>query len=712
MNYKSMIRNFGQCNADQAKRLKNELGLTMSDDVLMYCISHYRDHELRDPFVDELLMLDRLSVSLERDPDAVAPTDLYTRDDFVAETYADMMAKRRQINPNAKHPCTLAEASKLASAYMLRAGKYTAPQRSASVIPESIRDRQAFPSESCLVAPDSAFRLRVLPFVTAKPAVGDLLILLTPGATQTRLAFYKATEKLLENEAVFSLIKGVYTVRRSGLLRELLEITNSLRLVLTPFSSLNVPMPMTVLTDHHEGCRILRIRADAKEKLMQLIRKTDLSASLFAEITSDGRFTFYRGEEDSFSIHPQFLRTLYRYKGVSLKLATESKHMPDVIKHRTVTPFNCKYLSHEMTEQSADAASINGVLAASASASPEKAYYKTALYTALIPVLTLAACGIRYTDQVLSLGVEMPESCAAPIHASAGMSVLLGLYRAQTELGIPAQAISLRSERAVKNPTVTAFSLAETGSLYQSSFVAPEHEVYCLTPKFRTDGMPYFQSLRQLLDEVARLQKDGKIASMRVIGNESVTDVITKMSNTLTCGLTDLSVASDGPIPIGILIESNQKLPYPSIGVTRTAKEPVQKSIPTIENDAESLVWSALPEVVILAKKTDTDAQMLASLLECRGANVHLFSDTVADSDRLSRAILGAQTLILCQGTILPKTPKVSFALSVMREANGFMLALGTSVALEKDFLALPDGLNYALLQKICPDRKKNGKKS
>ena len=395
-----------------------------------------------------------------------------------------------------------------------------------------------------------------------------------------------------------------------------------------------------------------------------------------------------------------------------MKLVTESKALPDQIRHRTVTPYNCKYLSREITDCASDIASINGVTASSASASPERAYYKTALYTALIPVLTLAASGIRYTDQVLSLGVEMPECIGASATVGEGTSVLLGLYRAQTELGIPAQAISLRTESALKHPTVSAFALCEGGKTTCNRFTAPDHEVYCLTPKFHSNGMPHFQSLRQMMDEVTRLQNDGKIASMSIIGNESVTDVLARMSHTVTCRLTDLTVASDGPIPIGILIESTQKLPYPAIGFTRaTLKEEECVTVQSTET-AKSLVWSAVPEIVVLARKTDTDAQTLAFVLECRGAHVHLFSDSITESDRLSRAILGAQSLILCRGCQLPKTEKVEFALSVMQKANGMMLALGYTSDAENGFLSVPEGLDRALLQKICPERKKNGKKS
>lgn len=713
MSYRSVIRNFRYCNADQAKRLKNELTLGMSDEVLSYCIAHYKNHELRDPYIDELLMLDRLCAALERAPDAVAPTDLFTRDDFAAETYADMMAKRRQTNPDAKHPCTMSEAAKLASIYMLRAGKSASVLRSASVIPESVRDRQAFPSESCLIAPNSAFRLRVLPFTTAKPEVGDLLLLLSPGETQTRLSFYKATERLLETPTVATLLKGVYTVRRTGLLRELLEITNSLRLVLTPFSNLHTPMPLTILNDHHEGCRILRIRADAKEKLMQLIHKAEISASLFGEITSDGRFTFYRGDEESFSIHPQFLRTLYRYKGVPLKLATETTLPIDEIRHRTVAPFHCQYLSPEITNRLREAVSINGVLAASASATPQKSYCKTALYTALSPILTLAASGVPYSDQVLSLGVEMPEGYDTPSVAGEGMSVLLGLYRAQAELGIPAQAISLRTESAVKHPTVTAFALAEGSTPVSSCFTAPEHEVYCLVPKFHRDGTPHFQSLRKMMDEVTSLQKSGQIASMRVIVNESVTDVLSKMNHTIFCSLTELSIASDGPIPLGILIEAAQNLPYPPIGITRAKQESESTPSPIDDVVKPSLIWSDLPEIVILAKKTDADAQTLTALFEGRGAHVHLFyADAITDGNRLSRAILGAQTLILCNGASLPQDEKIDFALAVMKQANGILVNFSPSTVSENGFLTLSGGLDSAFLEKICPDRKKNRKNS
>ena len=66
MNYRSIIQNFRKLSSEQIKKLQSTLSLSMSDEALAYCVMHYSKHEGRDPYVDELRMLDALYEALGR----------------------------------------------------------------------------------------------------------------------------------------------------------------------------------------------------------------------------------------------------------------------------------------------------------------------------------------------------------------------------------------------------------------------------------------------------------------------------------------------------------------------------------------------------------------------------------------------------------------------------------------------------------------------
>ncbi len=709
MNPRSVLRNFGYAKESDLALIRDALKLTMQPDALAFCAQYYRNQAGRDPFADELQMLDRLSASLEKDMDAVSPSDLYTNDDFAAETYADLLKNRRLLNPYADYPLSLMEALMTANGALMRAGRTMDLSHAGARVPESLRDHPLSPSENCISAPNAAFRLRVLPPSGLSPRAGDLLVLLTPGHTQTRLQFQKECERLLEAETVNARLQGVYSVHNDGLLRTLLSITNSLHIVLTPFSSLGIPMPMTILTDHYGGCRILRIRPEGQSALMQALQGKDICASAFAKVTSDGRYTFIRGEEDTFSLHPQFLRLLFHRKGVALRLADEGDRPADRIAHRAVTEYNCRYLADLQSRTADDIKIIHDTLATSSSASPTSAYFKTALYATLLPVVTLCTAGADYAKQELSLALEAPECTADPVRAAECLSLILGIYRAQTELGLPAQSITVRTEATLSHPTLTAFTLG-SGRAPAAAFKQSGNAIYLLTPDLRENGLPDFRSLRTLLERVTTLAQDGTILSARVLGGESVTDGLRKMTRHIGCKLTDDRIAAEGALPLGILIEAKHPLPEErqvAVTVLSAQKAEMPRTLP----DTSSLIWSEVPEIVILARRTDSDAQVLANLLSCRGAAVHLFHPEDGGTDPLSRAILGAQTLILCRRATLPESDRVTFAFETMQRAGGRIISLDPSLTRGENCFSAPEGLSSAILEQICPIKKKNPKK-
>ena len=179
MTYQSLIRNFVNINIEQAKRLREQLSLSMSPQMLQFCGNYYKNYLRRDPFVDELKMLDMLVSSREANCSFVALTELLANDTFAARTYADMLKKRKQLYPNLTRPCTLGEAANLASEYIRRARGESGKPRSIPSI-ENVRDSITYPDATCVAAPNSAYRLRIFPVSQAELNEGDILLLTSP----------------------------------------------------------------------------------------------------------------------------------------------------------------------------------------------------------------------------------------------------------------------------------------------------------------------------------------------------------------------------------------------------------------------------------------------------------------------------------------------------------------------------------------------------
>ncbi len=706
MKIQDTVRQFGNYTKVQAKALKDGLGLKMSMETLAFCMKYYRDGAGRDPFADELLMLDHLTQALEEEIDSVAPVDLYTNDDFAAETYADILSKRRAHDPHAPHPCTLREALQMASIHLFSAGRDAIPYRGASLIPEYLKDYPLAPNEDCISAPNAPYRLRILPTMGEKEHAGDLLVLLTPTHGQTQLQFQRCCEGVLSDATLLPSIHAVTNVHPAGLLRTLLGISNSLSIVLTPFSALETPLPLTVLTDQYGGCRILRIAATARETLLPAVRHMGITASVFAEVTNDGMYTFRRGNAAPFSVDPQFLRSLFHYKGIKVTLPPENALSP--IAHRAVTPLNCRYLSTKNADCS-DVTLKNGILATAASSILADAPMRSALYTTLLPILTLCAQGIPLREQSLSVGIELPQGSPDPKSSAATLAMALGLYRAQIELAVPAQANTVRSDPKAGAPTLTAFATAKGSRILPGCLTKPGSFVYCLSPAMREDDRPDFRSLREYMSRLVELAQKGEILSACVLGGESITDGLAKMKGNYSATLCDGKLAAESALPIAILIESESELPYTKVAVTvkteNTLSTP-EAALPV----KDSMIWSERPEIVILAKESDADARTLAFLLSARNCNVHLHSDS-GDADRLSRSLLGANTLILCPGSKLPAHRRVRFALAVMRTAGSTLLSLDPQNRTEKEFIRLPNGLSAAVLEQIAPKNEKKLKK-
>ena len=701
MTYHSVIRNFANIGMAQAEELRALLSLSMPAEMLKFCGNYYKTNLKRDPYVDELKMLDLLVTAREREGTSFAVTELLTNDAFVARTYADLLKKRKQLYPNLNRPMTFGEAANIAGEYIRRARGNTVCSTFLPSV-ENTRDSITYPDKTCVAAPKSAFRLRLLPFSAPSAEEGDKLVLVLPSAKDTPDDFRRNCASVLGDSHLMQYVKWISKVGNGGILKELLRITDGATVNLASLSLVGTSIPTDALCDGFVGSYILLISPHQWRTVCSLIQQNCLRACLFATIDKDSKFVFLRDKNSSFTIDSHFLHSLNRYTPVCAKLADEADLQPNSISFGGIGGGKCAYLAPDLADGIGEVVNTEVAACSAVCATPTNAYYKTALWSVLAPVTALCANGVAYSNQALSLALEFPAEMNAPEAVGSCTATLLGLYRAQAELALAAAGkVSIRADKDLKPPSISVWATAREAKKTPCTFTKSGNFVYAVSPVLDKDRLPDFAALRQLLDQITKLANEGKISSCRVLTCEAITDGIRKMSDTHTCLLSDVKVAADGNLPLCILIESGESLPFHRVGKVHPYRRLPQDTVEIPE--CTSRIMSYQPEIVIVSSMMDNDAMALAAYLEDEwGAHVSLFSNPADEAVNLSRAILTAQTLILCPNAILPKKEYVDFALDTLHRAGGVFLSLSKNYTPE-GFISVKNGIDAKILCKICP---------
>ena len=232
-------------------------------------------------------------------------------------------------------------------------------------------------------------------------------------------------------------------------------------------------------------------------------------------------------------------------------------------------------------------------------------------------------------------------------------------------------------------------------------FLEQGNHVYLIALETDQASLPNFDALRKLLSDLATWANANKIQSARLLCNEVPTDALTAMSaNGLFCKITDERIASEGALPLAFLVESKEDLPLFRIGTVAIKEtEPTREEV-ELPEVKESLIWSEAAEIIVVADSKDYYAQELTSILHRYGASAKLFFADFDSNGPLSRALLTANTLIICKGVDLTLDTPLRFALKVMKTAGGRCITFEKTDSM--DYIAMPNGLSKKNLEIIC----------
>ncbi len=165
----------------------------------------------------------------------------------------------------------------------------------------------------------------------------------------------------------------------------------------------------------------------------------------------------------------------------------------------------------------------------------EKSPYHGAAYAVIESAAKLVAAGIDYRTAYLTFQEYFEKTRNDPKRWGKPMAALLGALKAQCELGIAAiggkDSMSGSFENIDVPPTLVSFAIAatEASKLVTPEFKSAGDRVYLIEPKYEENGLPCYESLREVFDRVYGLISSGKATAVYTLDLGGAAEGIAKM---------------------------------------------------------------------------------------------------------------------------------------------------------------------------------------
>lgn len=608
---------------------------------------------------------------------------LSTDDKEVAQTYADMLEKRRELHPQALTPPTLGELFGLASAYLARSGRQpTLGQTRLTVGTDAVGTHFG-------AVGSPLFLNAVAKRENEQPAAGDILLLVRAEDAEILSAAFGRS-------AVRAAVKQTVTIGEHGILPTLLPRFGGILFALERLDGIEAPTPLGRLFVPLTHARLLLVDGKEAERIGKMLsEEAGITATSAAVLTEREEIAFAYSAADVLRVPTSELRA-YRAKkeaAISIPVATSAACPMTRV---PVAGNSSPYLDAPVARS--ERVTQCGLTVSSAVHPLGKNGFRAAMATVLAPLLSLAAAGADYPDIRLGIGLRLPTP--KDEEAENGLAaILLGIYRAQMEFAAPA-ALFAETDDSLTAPELTVWAVAGSAGVLPPAYRAAGNGIWCVTPVMTEAGIPDFALLRRLLTEVRTHAQIGKLFSARVAVAETLGDCIARTAgNGLTCRLADTE-AAEHRLSVGLLLEG-AALPYARVGTVETM-------LPNAGNKEERIplpgrvgkyIWSDRYEMTVLSRPNDAAAVSLAAALCAVGADCKVLTERDGNGS-ISRRILTSRILILCPEATLPQDPQTVFALRMLTGNGGLILRLGENAPAVTDFPSrtLSGGLGESFL--------------
>ena len=165
----------------------------------------------------------------------------------------------------------------------------------------------------------------------------------------------------------------------------------------------------------------------------------------------------------------------------------------------------------------------------------EKSPYHGAMTAVIESIAKVVAAGGSYKKCWLTFQEYFERTQNDPKRWGKPLAALLGAFKAQLEMGCGAiggkDSMSGTFEQIDVPPTLVSFSVstAKADKVISTEFKSADSQVIMITPEYDANGLPDFNSIKTVFDEVEEIIADGRAKAVWTIGYGGVAEGIAKM---------------------------------------------------------------------------------------------------------------------------------------------------------------------------------------
>ena len=166
----------------------------------------------------------------------------------------------------------------------------------------------------------------------------------------------------------------------------------------------------------------------------------------------------------------------------------------------------------------------------------EKSPYHGAMTAVIESIAKVVAAGGSYKKCWLTFQEYFERTQNDPKRWGKPLAALLGAFKAQLEMGCGAiggkDSMSGTFEQIDVPPTLVSFAVstaAKADKVISTEFKSADSQVIMITPEYDANGLPDFNSIKTVFDEVEEIIADGRAKAVWTIGYGGVAEGIAKM---------------------------------------------------------------------------------------------------------------------------------------------------------------------------------------
>ena len=165
----------------------------------------------------------------------------------------------------------------------------------------------------------------------------------------------------------------------------------------------------------------------------------------------------------------------------------------------------------------------------------EKSPYHGAMTAVIESIAKVVAAGGSYKKCWLTFQEYFERTQNDPKRWGKPLAALLGAFKAQLEMGCGAiggkDSMSGTFEQIDVPPTLVSFavSTAKADKVISTEFKSADSQVIMITPEYDANGLPDFNNIKTVFDEVEEIIADGRAKAVWTIGYGGVAEGIAKM---------------------------------------------------------------------------------------------------------------------------------------------------------------------------------------